>query len=62
MRMLTDTFERLFEEHSRGFTHSLAYHTDNRTLAEDVLWETFEQVLRSRAFGHMYGHSPGEYL
>lgn len=47
MRMRTDTFERLFEEHSGRLYAFLAYHTGNRALAEDLLSETFERVLRS---------------
>ena len=48
LRMRTDTFERLFEEHSERLYSFLAYHTGNRALAEDLLSETFERVLRSR--------------
>lgn len=48
LRMRTDSFERLFEEHSERLYSFLAYHTGNRTLAEDLLSETFERVLRSR--------------
>jgi RNA polymerase sigma factor (sigma-70 family) len=47
LRMRTDTFERLFEEHAERLFSFLAYHTGNRTLAEDLLSETFERVLRS---------------
>ncbi len=46
-RMRTDNFERLFEEHAERLFSFLAYHTGNRTLAEDLLSETFERVLRS---------------
>jgi RNA polymerase sigma factor (sigma-70 family) len=48
LRMRTDTFERLFEEHAERLFSFLAYHTGNRVLAEDLLSETFERVLRSR--------------
>jgi RNA polymerase sigma factor (sigma-70 family) len=48
LSMRTDTFERLFEEHAERLFSFLAYHTGNRTLAEDLLSETFERVLRSR--------------
>lgn len=48
LRMKADNFERLFEEHSERLYAFLAYHTGNRTLAEDLLSETFERVLRSR--------------
>jgi RNA polymerase sigma factor (sigma-70 family) len=46
--MRSDTFERLFEEHSERLFSFLAYRTGNRALAEDLLSETFERVLRSR--------------
>ncbi len=48
-RMRPDTFERLFEEHGSRLYSFLAYRTGNRALAEDLLSETFERVLRSRA-------------
>ncbi len=47
-RMRPDTFERLFEEHAERLFSFLAYRTGNRALAEDLLSETFERVLRSR--------------
>lgn len=47
-RMRSDTFERLFEEHGSRLYSFLAYRTGNRALAEDLLSETFERVLRSR--------------
>jgi len=47
-RMRSDTFERLFEEHSERLFSFLAYRTGSRALAEDLLSETFERVLRSR--------------
>jgi RNA polymerase sigma factor (sigma-70 family) len=43
-----DTFERLFEEHAERLFGFLAYRTGDRALAEDLLSETFERVLRSR--------------
>jgi RNA polymerase sigma factor (sigma-70 family) len=46
--MRSDTFERLFEEHGSRLFSFLAYRTGNRALAEDLLSETFERVLRSR--------------
>ena len=46
--MRQDTFERLFEEHAERLFSFLAYRTGNRALAEDLLSETFERVLRSR--------------
>jgi RNA polymerase sigma factor (sigma-70 family) len=48
LRMRTDTFERLFEEHAERLYAFLVYHSGNRALAEDLLSETFERVLRSR--------------
>jgi len=47
-RTRPDAFERLFEEHAERLFSFLAYRTGNRTLAEDLLSETFERVLRSR--------------
>ncbi len=46
--MRQDTFERLFEEHAERLFSFLAYRTGDRALAEDLLSETFERVLRSR--------------
>ncbi|HEV2998531.1 MAG TPA: sigma-70 family RNA polymerase sigma factor [Solirubrobacteraceae bacterium] len=46
--MQSDSFERLFEEHAERLFAFLAYRTGNRVLAEDLLSETFERVLRSR--------------
>jgi RNA polymerase sigma-70 factor (ECF subfamily) len=48
LRVRTDTFERLFEEHAADLYSFLAYRTGNRVLAEDLLSETFERMLRSR--------------
>ncbi len=45
--MRSDTFERLFEQHGERLFSFLAYRTGNRALAEDLLSETFERVLRS---------------
>jgi RNA polymerase sigma-70 factor (ECF subfamily) len=44
-----DRFERLFEEHAAGLLAFLAYRLGDRTAAEDVLADTFERVLRTRA-------------
>jgi RNA polymerase sigma-70 factor, ECF subfamily len=44
----SDTFERLFEENAERLFSFLAYRTGDRVLAEDLLSETFERVLRSR--------------
>ena len=48
VRMRTDTFELLFEEHAPKLFSFLTYRTGDRALAEDLLSETFERVLRSR--------------
>jgi len=44
----TDRFERLFEEHAEPLLGFLVYRTGNRPLAEDLVAETFERVLRAR--------------
>ena len=41
-------FERLYEEHASSLLSFLAYRTGERALAEDLLADTFERVLRSR--------------
>ncbi len=46
--MRQDTFERLYEEHASRLYGFLAYRTGNQALAEDLLQETFERVIRSR--------------
>src|SRR5437764_1291239 len=43
-----DRFERLFEEHAEPLLGFLVYRTGNRPLAEDLVAETFERVLRAR--------------
>jgi RNA polymerase sigma-70 factor (ECF subfamily) len=48
LRMRPETFDRLFEEHAERLFSFLAYRTGDRALAEDLLSETFERVLRSR--------------
>ena len=40
--------ESLYEAHARGIFAFLAFRTGNRTLAEDLLADTFERVLRTR--------------
>src|SRR3979411_2438224 len=47
-RMRSDTFERLFEEHGSRLFSFLVYRTGDRALAEDLLSETSDRVLRSR--------------
>ncbi len=46
--MRSDTFERLHEEHASRLSSFLLYRTGNRALAEDLLADTCERVLRSR--------------
>ena len=46
--MRDDQFERLYEEEAQGLLGFLVYRTGDRSLAEDVLADAFEKVLRSR--------------
>lgn len=46
--MADDRFESLYEEHASPLLGFLVYRTGDRALAEDVLADTFERVLRSR--------------
>lgn len=46
--MRDDDFERLYAEHAQALFGFLAYRTGDRVLAEDLLADTFEKVLRSR--------------
>lgn len=46
--MRGDAFERLYEEHARSLLAFLAYRTGDPALAEDLLADTFERVLRTR--------------
>ena len=41
-------FERLYAEHAEPLFAFLAYRTGDRALAEDLLADTFERVLRAR--------------
>jgi RNA polymerase sigma factor (sigma-70 family) len=41
-------FERLYEEHAAGLLSFLSLRTSDRALAEDLLADTFERVLRKR--------------
>lgn len=47
--MRDQQFEHLYEEHASGLLGFLVYRTGNRALAEDILADTFERVLRSRS-------------
>ena len=40
--------ERLYEDHAAGLFSFLAYRTGNRALAEDLLADSFERVIRAR--------------
>ena len=46
--MREDDFDRLYTEHAAPLFGFLAYRTGDRTLAEDVLADTFERALRGR--------------
>jgi RNA polymerase sigma-70 factor (ECF subfamily) len=46
--MKIDQFEQLYEEHAEPLLGFLIYRTGDRGLAEEVLADTFERVLRSR--------------
>ena len=46
--MRDEEFEELFEEHAPGLLAFLIYRTGDRTLAEDVVADTFERALRAR--------------
>lgn len=43
-----DAFERLYEDHAQALYGFLSYRTGDRTLAEDLLADTFERALRAR--------------
>ena len=46
--MRDDEFERLYAAEAQGLFAFLAYRTGDRSLAEDLLADTFERALRSR--------------
>ena len=46
--MRDEAFERLYDEHAQGLLAFLTYRTGDRVLAEDLLADTFERVLRAR--------------
>jgi RNA polymerase sigma-70 factor (ECF subfamily) len=46
--MRDDDFEALYAEHAEGLFSFLAYRTGDRSLAEDLLADTFERALRHR--------------
>jgi RNA polymerase sigma-70 factor (ECF subfamily) len=43
-----ERFEALYAEHAQALYGFLAYRTGDRTLAEDLLGDTFERVLKAR--------------
>ena len=43
-----EAFERLYTEHAQALFGFLAYRTGDPTLAEDLLADTYERVLRAR--------------
>jgi RNA polymerase sigma-70 factor, ECF subfamily len=43
-----DAFERLYAEHAQGLYGFLRYRTNDPVLAEDLLADTYERVLRAR--------------
>ena len=47
--MKIDQFEHLYSEHADPLLGFLIYRTGDRALAEEVLADTFERVLRSRS-------------
>src|SRR5215210_5646050 len=46
--MRQDEFERLYAEHAQSLLGFLVYRTGDRALAEDVMADAFEKVLRTR--------------
>jgi RNA polymerase sigma-70 factor (ECF subfamily) len=46
--MQDDAFERLYAEHAQALYGFLSYRTGDRALAEDLLADTFERVLRAK--------------
>lgn len=46
--MRDDDFERLYAAHAEALLGFLVYRTGDRVLAEDVVADTFERVLRTR--------------
>lgn len=48
-RRSDEAFERLYAEHADGLLGFLTYQTGDRVLAEDIVADTFERVLRTRS-------------
>jgi RNA polymerase sigma-70 factor (ECF subfamily) len=56
-------FERLYNEHAQALFGFLVYRTGDRSLAEDVLTDTFVRVLRTtRQFDHRRGGTEKTWL
>src|SRR4051794_36058083 len=53
--MRTDEFERLYADEAQGLLAFLVYRTGDRGLAEDLLADAFERVLRSGRFDRRRG-------
>ena len=47
-RTATDDFARLYADHAADLLGFLVYRTGDRALAEDILADTFERVLRTK--------------
>jgi RNA polymerase sigma-70 factor (ECF subfamily) len=48
-KLTAGAFDRLYTEHAAGLLGFLTYQTGDRTLAEDIVADTFERVLSSRS-------------
>src|SRR3954469_16308610 len=46
--MVTEDFERLYDEHAASLLAFLEYRTGNLELAKDVHADTFERILKTR--------------
>ena len=46
--MALEDFDQLYAEHAQGLFAFLVYRTGDRALAEDLVADTFERVLRAR--------------
>jgi len=47
-RLSDEAFDRLYTEHAAGLLGFLTYQTGDRSLAEDIVADTFERVLKAR--------------
>jgi len=48
-RLSDEAFDRLYTEHAAGLLGFLTYQTGDRSLAEDIVADTFERVLNARS-------------